>query len=267
MFLLRNFYLEKLKNLLLDIGNSTIKIGIGSVANGSTVKLYKRFDYDKKSFSKDLKNNFPSQLYKNDISKVGISVLNKENHAKLNIFFKDRFEIKPIFISSKIRLPVEIDYSRSLGNDRICSACAASQEHRYRNILVVDFGTATTFTLIVNKTIKGGLISPGIATSMKSLFQNTDLPNVRKPSFPPKLIANNSFDNIRSGVMYGALFSCERIIKELSKQYRNLFVIFTGGFSNAIFGKTNLADKIDRLLVIKGINYILNYESDHKGNN
>lgn len=255
-----------MKNLLLDIGNSEIKVGTGSQADGSIVNLISKFRYDKSKFEADFKNQFPADFKKSAFLKAGISALNTGNNDFLTNFFYSELGITPLFISGKIELPVRIDYSEGLGNDRICNAVAASLEHTDKNFLVVDFGTATTYTLIENKTIAGGLISPGILTSLKSLLQNTDLPDAEL-TFPDKLITKNSVDNIRAGIMFSSLYSAERIIIELSAKYDYLFVIFTGGFSEIMFDRTMLADHLDKLLVLKGINHILNYESSHKRNN
>lgn len=167
-----------------------------------------------------------------------------------------KFKIEPIFISRKLKLPVSVKYSQSLGNDRICNAAAASVIYNKKNTLIIDFGTATTFTLLSDKILTGGMILPGIKTSLLSLTGRTSLPEVNL-TFPRSLINNNTIDNIRAGVLYQSLFSAERIIRETGKKYKGLFVIATGGYSKLISGKTGLINITDRYLALKGINIII----------
>ena len=123
------------------------------------------------------------------------------------------------------------------------------------NILVIDFGTATTFTLLINKILTVGAISPGINTSRKSLTDNTDLTDISL-KFPLKTFTNNTADNIRSGVLYQSLYSTEAFINEARKIKPGIFVVATGGLSDLIAKRTKLIDITDKQLVLKGINFI-----------
>lgn len=244
-----------MKNLLIDIGNSSVKIA--SANSGSySVKLLKRFSYSKSDFEKDFKFNVNNLLKKIYFNITGISLLKDGNEKFLNYYFKKYFDTKPIFINREIKLPIKISYKAGIGNDRICNAVAANEIYRMKNILVIDFGTATSFTLISNKSLTGGIISPGIETSLNSLTEKTSLPDVTI-KFPKKLINNNTSDNIKAGILYQSLYSVERVILELKKSYKDLFVISTGGFSGLISKKTKLINRIDRNLVLKGINLII----------
>jgi len=241
-------------NLLLDIGNSDIKAG--NCINGKNkVTLLKRFSYSKDNFENDFNKNFKI-IKKSNIDKIGISVLNNSNIIFLKKYFRLNYKTDPVFINEKLKLPVNIDNVKGIGNDRICSVSAASEIFKNRNILVIDFGTATTYTLISDKKVKGGVISPGIKTSLDSLISKTSLPKV-DIYFPDKILTNNTEDNLRSGVLYQSLFSAERIIKETKKIHKNLYVVATGGFSEIISAQTKLIDATDMNLVLKGVNIIL----------
>jgi len=245
-----------MNNLLIDIGNSVIKVGEGGSDNPNA-KLIKRFPYSKKSFKKDFVKNFKLNKMKS-FDKVGISLLKSKSHEKifLSEYFIKSASKKPVFIHREMKMPIKIDYSKSLGNDRICNAAAAYKILKKTNILIIDLGTATTYTLITNGTLIGGLISPGIKTSLDSLTDKTSLPSVRL-SYPKKLINNNTLDNITAGVLYQSLFTVERIIMEVRKKYKNLYVIATGGNSQLVFKKTKLINVVDKNLVLKGINIII----------
>ncbi|MDQ3019747.1 MAG: type III pantothenate kinase [Bacteroidota bacterium] len=244
-----------MSNLLIDIGNSEIKIGEGN-SKIYSVRLLKKSSYSKNNFKKDFKLIIENVFVKNAFDKAGISILKDGNEKFLNNYFIKNFNIKPVFINRNLKLPVKINYSKGIGNDRICNALAANEIYKSKNILVIDFGTATTYTLISNKILIGGMISPGIKTSLNSLIKNTSLPNV-KLNFPKKIINNTTINNIKAGVLYQSLFSVEKVISELIKTKAGLFVIATGGYSNLISKKTNLINKVDKNLVLKGINIFL----------
>ncbi len=192
----------------------------------------------------------------NNFDNAGISVLNDDYTDFIEKYIHIKFKIEPVFINRKLKLPVSVKYSKSLGNDRICNGAAASVIYNKKNTLIIDFGTATTFTLMSDNILTGGMILPGIKTSLLSLTGMTSLPEVNL-TFPRSLINNNTIDNIRAGVLYQSLFSAERIIRETGKKYKGLFVIATGGYSKLISGKTGLINITDRYLALKGINIII----------
>lgn len=243
------------RNLLIDIGNSNIKTGTGN-SGISDIKNIKRFPYSKSDFKKDFENIFNENYLNNNYDKTGISVLNDQHNDFIEKYILNKFKIRPVFINRKMKLPVTLKYSRSLGNDRICNAVAASVKYNTKNTLIIDFGTATTFTLLSDNILIGGLILPGIKTSMLSLTERTSLPEV-KLTFPKSIINNTTIDNIRAGVLYQSLFSAERIIRETRKEHKGLFVIATGGYSNLISEKTGLINITDRYLPLKGINILI----------
>ena len=242
-------------NLLIDVGNSDIKTAIGNPLN-SRLKKIKRFPYEKKHFEKDIKNIF-GKLYPDAIpGKIGISILKDADENFLEKFFLRKYKIKPVFINRDMKLPVSVRYSEGIGNDRICNAAAAAELYNFKNILVIDFGTATTYTLLSDNVLTGGIILPGIKTSLNSLIMKTSLPKVNL-SFPKNLITGNTADNIKAGVLFQSLFSTERIITETAKKFTGLYVIATGGFSKLISDKTKLINKTEMYLSLKGINIII----------
>lgn len=251
-------------NLLIDIGNSDIKTGIcGAVISDSKpdfkVKLLSRYPYSKSSFKKDFRKNFKNinnHVSKYSVNKIGISVLQTTNRKFITDFFIKNLNTVPEFIDINSVDQIKIKYKKGLGNDRICNAVAAETIFQNRNKLIIDFGTATTYTLVSNKTLTGGMISPGIKTSLNSLISRTSLPAIPL-AFPKNIFNDNTKDNIKSGVLYQSLFAAERVITEMKKKHGDLFVIATGGYSELTYKKTGLINVIDRNLVLKGINIII----------
>ena len=128
----------------------------------------------------------------------------------------------------------------------------------FENILIVDFGTATTYSMLTGDTFIGGLITPGIYLSYDALINNTALPHVElKAKY--NILNSRTEDAIRSGILLSAKKSFEGIVDEYEKQYYGMTVIATGGGS-ALMKK--ISDRItisDDNLVLKGVLQILNY--------
>jgi len=240
-------------NILIDIGNSNIKLGKGSSKNFDLSQI-KTFSYSKENFNRDFRINFQlNNKYK--FYNVGISVSNEEVKKILSVYFK-KINLEPVFIDRNMNLPIKIKYAKGLGNDRICNAVAAHILYGEKNTLIIDYGTATTYTMLSNRVLIGGMISPGINTSLNSLIEYTSLP---KPalSFPRNILNDNTLDNIKAGILFQSLFSTEKTIMELSKKFKNLFVVATGGYSNIMAQRTNLINTVDKNLVLKGINILI----------
>jgi type III pantothenate kinase len=241
-------------NLLIDIGNSNIKTAL---SRGKRIFNYKRIDYSKTKFEESFKKILDYKS--NSIDSAGISCLNNKLKLISERIIRNSYSLKPFYVECNKRIPIKLKYEKTLGNDRICSAVAAAVKYADRkNILVVDFGTATTYNLIVKNEFTGGLITPGIMTSLLSLNINANLPmtelrNVRE------LISGKTKVNIISGIIHQSLFTTEGVINALRKKYHNLFVVSTGGLAELIRNKSVLIDKFDKNLVLEGINIILNY--------
>lgn len=246
-----------MQNLLLDIGNSDIKAASGTGGKNS-VKLLKRFSYSKNHFESDLRDNL-SELSRLNFISAGISIQDVTRKSNIKKIIRKIFNLTPVFIERKLisSLILKIDYAEGLGNDRICNAVAAKEIYGRRNMLVIDFGTATTFTLLSDGILKGGLICPGLITSLQTLSMKTKLPvvNIKKPD---KLFYKNTAGNINGGIYYHTFFAVKGIIREFRNEFRDLFVITTGGLSGMFF--TGLAESVvnDKNLTLKGINIIIN---------
>ncbi len=238
-------------NLLLDFGNSNIKAAISTV---NRFKFIKNIPYQKNDFASIFSAFLNSQ--KTSISKAAISVSDTRLHSKA-IKLLNKAGIKNVFSVNQVgSIPVKLKYGKSLGPDRICGAVASIfLNPDKKNILYVDFGTATTYNLIKNKSFIGGMIAPGIATSMNSLIKNTSLPKI-KISIQKSLINKNTTSNIKAGVYFTALFTFEKVISELKIKNKDLYVIITGGLGKLIMQNTKSADSYDEHLVLKGIDII-----------
>ena len=170
------------------------------------------------------------------------------------------FGIDPFILQAGVKTGLKIKYLNPLevGSDRIANAIAAIHLHPNKNIVVIDFGTATTFDVISKeKEYLGGAIVPGIRISMEALESKTaKLPAV-EIAVPENAIGKTTKDSIQAGLFYGHIGTTKEIISRITKEaFRGIkpFVIGTGGFAN-MFSDTGLFDTINPELVLKGIYY------------
>lgn len=242
-----------MKNLVIDIGNTSIKFAVS--INGKLGKS-KFEDYDKNNFIKKIGTLLSFGVQYNAI---GISCANTEHISYIKNRFKKEENI--FLINADSKLPIKIDYAKTLGTDRISGALGAIRKYPgKKNILIIDFGTATTYNLVSDKVFKGGLITPGIRTALKSLIQNTSLPEPEL-KYKKKLYYKNTLDNISNGVVLQSLFFTEKIISEYKKEFKNLFVIATGGNAGLIFPHTKSINKKESDLNLEGLNYFLEFNN------
>jgi type III pantothenate kinase len=126
-------------------------------------------------------------------------------------------------------------------------------------MIVVDFGTATTFNVInENNEFIGGVISPGIKGSLDSLVNGTaKLPRVEIEA-PKSVIAKNTVTNMQAGIVFGFAGLVEFIVKRIKKELKNAnaITVATGGFSNVISKEIECIDVVDKLLTLKGLRYL-----------
>jgi type III pantothenate kinase len=244
-----------MKNFLIDIGNSAIKTCTANFGSLSVGRV-SRHEYDKRFFIREFEHHIKSESSYEVFARVGISLLDKNLRKPISRVIRKYFDQDPYFIGPDSRLPFKLQYSKTIGSDRLCSSSAAKCLSDNITLLTIDFGTATTYTVINKSKLIGGMISPGVGTSYSSLISKTTLPETIL-RFPKSPISSNTQDNISGGVLYQSLYSTERFIEEIRKKFGDTFVFCTGGFSKLIKSKTELINKLDRNLVLKGINIII----------
>jgi type III pantothenate kinase len=252
----------------IDIGNTTTMLGL--YADNSVVpEKTQRFRTDKKSGIAELSNHIIMALknsgdYKaisSDITSVAFSSVVPEINSLYHKVCIKLFNVEPFKIRHDTKFSIDINYRdiKKLGIDRIVNTLAA--HHEYGNgCVVIDIGTAATFDVLNHSgCFDGGLISPGIGTTIKALAESaSNLPEVIFEK-PDVLIALDTENAIKSGFYYGWISLIEGVVHRIEKIYgREYKVILTGGFAEKISSGIERKIILDPLLTMKGIKYIYN---------
>ena len=235
-----------------DIGNTDVKICL----------LDNKFKIIKKTIIKS--NEITQRLikiklkyflkYKNNLEHIVFSSVAPEIYKKFSIFFKKNFNKKIIEIKN-LKLDKLIDIKvnkKQVGSDRLANSIAAIDFRN--NYIIIDFGTATTFDVLIKKKYLGGIISPGINLSLNTLISKASL----IPEINLKKIANvigkNTLDAVRSGFFWGYAGLIDNMIKLIRKQTKSKFkIILTGGLADLYKSSIYSKSKVDKDLTIKGI--------------
>jgi type III pantothenate kinase len=171
------------------------------------------------------------------------------------------FGVTPLIVGPGVKtgLPIRYENPREVGADRVVNAVAGYQRVK-QACIVVDFGTATTFDCISSKgEYLGGVITPGIVTSLDALASRTaKLPRVEvgKPRHP---IGRNTVESIQSGVLYGYVAMVDGLIKRLKMEMGGeVRVIATGGLSSTIADESESIDEVCPDLTLDGLRLVFN---------
>ena len=235
-----------------DIGNTEVKICL----------IDDKFKIKKKIIFKTNKinqSNLNSKLkfllkYKNNLKNIVFSSVVPKIYKKLSIFFKTNInkkilEIKEFNLNKLINIRVN---KKQVGSDRLANSIAAIDNRN--NYIIIDFGTATTFDVLIKNKYLGGVISPGINLSLNTLTSKASLiPKISLKKMS-NVIGKNTLDAVRSGFFWGYAGLIDNMIKLIKRQTKSKFnIILTGGLAELYKNSINTKCKVDKDLTIKGI--------------
>jgi type III pantothenate kinase len=166
----------------------------------------------------------------------------------------------PLIVGPGIKTGLNIRYEnpREIGADRIVNAVAAIEQYKCP-LVVVDFGTATTFDCIdAGANYLGGAIVPGLGISTEALYQRASkLPRIELEK-PKKVIGRNTVHAMQAGIIFGYAGQVEGIVKRIKIEMNapELKVVSTGGLASLIAGETDCIDEINPMLTLEGLRII-----------
>lgn len=173
---------------------------------------------------------------------------------------------KPLIVGPGVKTGIKIatEDPRAIGADRIVDAVAAYEKYG-GPVLVLDFGTATTYDLITEDgKFTAGITAPGIRISSEALWKQTaKLPNIEIKK-PKSILAQETISSMQAGLMYGQIGQTEYIIKKVKEEsgIKNLKVVATGGLGRTIADETDSIDIYDSSLTLDGLRII--YEKNRR---
>lgn len=253
--------------LCLDVGNTNIKY---AVFDGDSLKLSFRVATEHKKTSDEYGGQLISILANNGINASEIeggiisSVVPQLDYT-LERMCRTYLKIQPLMLGPGLKtgLNLKVDDAKEVGADRVVNNVAAVKKYGYP-LIIIDFGTATTFNVIDEKSqFVGGVIAPGIKGSLDSLVNGTaKLPRVEIER-PKTVIGKNTVTNMQSGIFFGFAGLVEYIVKKIKREMKaeNIKVIATGGFSEVIAGEISCIDEVDKLLTLSGLKHLYDLNS------
>jgi type III pantothenate kinase len=247
--------------LVIDVGNSNTVVGVfdgeklvqnwrvRTVAN-HTVDEYGMLIYSLYKSSK---------ISAKSIRDIIISCVVPPMLNILEPLCEKYFHIKPLIVEPGIKtgMPIHYDNPREVGADRIVNAVAAFEKYR-TDLIIVDFGTATTFDYVSAKgEYMGGCIAPGIVISSEALFEKASkLPRVEIKK-PKTLIAKDTISSMQAGIIFGYAGLVDGIVGRMKAEAQsNPKVVATGGLASVIAAETEFIDIVDENLTLEGLRLI-----------
>ena len=235
-----------------DIGNTETKVCVYSTEKIILKKIILKSSLISNSY---LKKNLSSIFKKNVVIKkiVFCSVVPKI--FKLIKFFLLKnfklkvFEIKELNVNKLIKISVN---KKQIGSDRHCNAVGINDNKN--NYIIVDFGTATTFDVIIKNNYLGGVIAPGVLLSLNTLTSKASLIPSLKLKKVKNVLGKNTISAVRSGFYWGYIGLVENIIDKISKHTKKKYkLILTGGYSHLFIKSIKNKAYIDKDITIKGL--------------
>ncbi|WP_234117032.1 type III pantothenate kinase [Clostridium hydrogenum] len=257
--------------LVLDVGNTNIVLGVynseklvaewrlSTIAARTSdeygIQVLNLFQYNKLE---------PTKVEGAIISSVVPNIMYSLEHM-----VRKYFEIEPVVVGPGVKTGINVKYDnpREVGADRIVNAVAAHEIYK-RSLIIIDFGTATTFCAVRgNGDYLGGAICPGVTISSEALVQKAaKLPRVELAK-TPSLICKNTIASMQAGIVYGYIGQVEYIVKLMKKELMELkekepLVVATGGLAKLISEESEYVDVINPFLTLEGLRII--YEKNKK---
>lgn len=247
--------------LVIDVGNTNIVLG---VYKDTELLDHWRISTDRQRTTDEYGVLIRELFYLNDlraddINAIIISSVVPPVVPTLERMCQRYFGLSPLLIGPGVKTGMDIRYDnpREVGADRIVNAVAAYEKYG-GPVIIVDFGTATTFCAVDAKGVYlGGSICPGIGISTEALVQRTaKLPRIELKR-TDSVICRNTIESMQAGVFYGFVGQVEGIVSRMRRELdMSASVVATGGLAVVIAPATKAIDVVEPMLTLEGLRII-----------
>lgn len=255
--------------LVVDVGNTNITYGVYEGKRlVTTFRMMTKMPHTSDEYGITIRELLKSNQvdWKKLSGAIIASVVPNVMHA-LTGAIKRYLKIEPLIVGSGIKTGIRItsENPKEIGPDRIVDVVAAYEKYG-GPVLVLDFGTATTYDLVTADGKFGvGITAPGIRISAKALWEDTaKLPEIEIKK-PDSILARETISSMQAGLVYGQIGQTEYIINQVKKEtgLTDLKVVATGGLGRIIADETKSIDVYDASLTLDGLRIL--YEKNRKG--
>jgi type III pantothenate kinase len=247
--------------LVVDVGNTNTVLGLFDGENlVHDWRIRTVVDHTVDEYGMLIYNLYKSsKISSKRISDIIISCVVPPMLNILEPLCEKYFHLKPLIVGPGVKtgMPIYYDNPKEVGADRIVNAVAAYEKYK-RDLVIVDFGTATTFDYVSAKgEYMGGCIAPGIMISSEALFERAaKLPRVEL-SKPRAIIAKDTVSSMQAGIMYGYAGLVDGIVGRMRGEVKgNPMVIATGGLAKIVAPETKTIEIVDDMLTLEGLRLI-----------
>ena len=253
--------------LTIDVGNTNITLGVFDKERlVGTFRITTGINRTSDEFGVVIGdiltyNNIEKSCIKDAII---ASVVPNVIHSLVNSV-KKYFDINPVIVGAGIRTGIKVvtENPKQIGADRIVDAAGAYELYG-GPVLVLDFGTATTYDLVdADGAFVSGVTAPGLRISAKALWEDTaKLPEIEIVK-PDSILAKETITSMQAGLVYGQIGQTEYIVKHMIQEsgYENVKVVATGGLGSIIAKETDCIDVYDPNLTLQGMRFIYNKQN------
>ncbi|HCY88142.1 MAG TPA: type III pantothenate kinase [Desulfobacteraceae bacterium] len=249
--------------LVIDVGNTNTVIGVyenDKLIEDWRIRTVRENTADEFNILANAlfadKGIDPSRITRTVISSVVPSSV-----RILNAFCQRYLKLDPLWIEAaavKKLMPILYSNPNEVGADRIVNAVAAYDKYK-RALIIIDFGTATTFDVVTQKgEYLGGAICPGVMISSEALFQRASrLPRVEIFKAPERVIGDDTIESIKSGLIHGNAAMVDGMVARMKKEMAaEPMIIATGGLAPLIAEVSDAIETVDQELTLNGLRII-----------
>jgi type III pantothenate kinase len=251
--------------LVLDVGNTNTVLG---VFKGKELLVEWRLSTDAKKTADEYGIQVMQLFYQRNIGTeliggVIISSVVPNIMYSIEHMIRKYFKITPMVVGPGIKTGINVKYDnpKEVGADRIVNAVSAHEIYR-RSLILIDFGTATTFCAISkDANYLGGTICPGIKIASEALFERAaKLPRVELIK-PDTVICKNTIASMQAGIIYGYIGQVDYIVSKMKIEMVNMgeevpYVVATGGLAKVISEESTTIDDVYANLTLEGLRMI-----------